>query len=87
MGLPLSKHFLFIDTEAEPSRIQNFHIYKDGFEFRIFRHVKSTEFDSIMPYDFHYEVKIWIINYLAVFTSFKEGPVSQSAKEALIKTF
>ena len=71
-GLPIPKYFLFVDAKTEPRRIQIFHIYRDGFESRIFWHFRSTRFDSILPHNLvHYEFKIWIINYPVVFTSFQ----------------
>jgi len=75
MGLPLPKYFLFIDVEVKPSRIQNFHICRYDFESWIFRHVRSTGFDSILLHDLlHYEVEICVINYPVVFTGLQRGP-------------
>jgi len=71
-GSPTSKIPLFINTGAEPPWIQTFTSSKSRFESRIFWHVRSTRFNTFLPYYFiHYEVRIWIINSLAVFTSFQ----------------
>jgi len=72
---PLPKYFIFINAEVGSPRIHNFHICRDNFLSQIFRHVKSIEFDSILPHDLlYYKVKIWVINYPAIFTRFQRGP-------------
>ena len=74
MGLPLSKFSLFIDAEAEPHRIQNFHICRNSLN-PDFSACWSTEFDSILPHDIlHYKFKIWVIDYPTVFISFQSEP-------------
>ena len=75
VGPPTSKKLSFIDAIAKSSRIQNLHICIDGFEFCILRHVDQP--DSIQSCQhnlLHYKVKIWVINYPAVFTSFQRKP-------------
>jgi len=37
IGLPLLEYSLFIDAKAEPPRIQNFHICRDGLNPKIFQ--------------------------------------------------
>ena len=75
MVLSFPKYFLFIDAEAESSWIQNFTSTETVLNPRFFSMSSQSDFDSILSHDLlHYEFKIWVINYLDVFTSFQKGP-------------